>query len=54
MNTSLINFTRQFAAVVIVSLAAVALVAFISIPYTLGHHPGEAMAQHELVPAQDA
>ena len=41
MHTSLKKFMRQFTAVVLVSLVPVALVAFLSIPFTLGHHPGE-------------
>jgi uncharacterized BrkB/YihY/UPF0761 family membrane protein len=53
MNNPLIHFTRQFGFVVLMSLVPVALVAFLSIPYTLGHHPGESRAgnavavQHE-------
>ncbi|MDO9314075.1 MAG: hypothetical protein Q7T97_05985 [Burkholderiaceae bacterium] len=45
MHTSLKNFMRQFTAVVLMSLVPVALVAFLSIPFTLGHHPGESQAQ---------
>lgn len=53
MNTALINFTRQFGFVVLMSLAPVALVAFLSIPYTLGHHPGESLAR-QAVPVRQA
>lgn len=36
------SFPRQFAAVVLATLAPVTLVAFLSLPFTLGYHPGEA------------
>jgi hypothetical protein len=34
-------FIRQFVGVVIAALVPVILVAFLSIPFTLGGHPGE-------------
>ena len=42
MNRTNTSFPRQFAAVVLATLAPVTLVAFMSLPYTLGYHPGEA------------
>lgn len=36
------SFARQFAGVVAAALMPVVLVAFLSIPFNLGGHPGEA------------
>lgn len=41
MDISLRLFTRQFMGVVLAALVPVILVAFLSIPYSLGGHPGE-------------
>jgi hypothetical protein len=41
MDSSLRLFVRQFAWVVAATLLPVALLAFLSIPYNLGGHPGE-------------
>jgi hypothetical protein len=41
MEPSLRFFTNQYLSVVIASLAPVILVAFLSIPFTLGGHPGD-------------
>jgi len=52
MDSSLRVFVRQIAGVVAAALIPVALIAFWSIPYSLGDHPGEvrstepAMARH--------
>jgi hypothetical protein len=42
MNTSLLQFISQYLGVVIATLMPVILVAFLSIPFSLGGHPGEA------------
>lgn len=42
MDSSLHVFVRQFAGAVAAVLVAVGLIAFWSIPYSLGGHPGEA------------
>lgn len=44
MDSSLRLFIHQFAGVVLAALVPVVLVSFLSIPYTLGGHPGEARA----------
>ena len=41
MNSSLRLFIRQVLNVVLAALVPVVLVAFLSIPYSLGGHPGE-------------
>ncbi len=41
MNPSLKLFIRQMLGVVMAALVPVVLVAFLSIPYTLGGHPGD-------------
>ena len=41
MNSSLRLFIRQFLGVLLASLVPVVLVAFLSIPYSLGGHPGD-------------
>jgi hypothetical protein len=41
MQTSLKLFIRQYLGVVIATLVPVVLVAFMSIPFSLGGHPGE-------------
>jgi hypothetical protein len=52
MDTSLRLFIRQYLGVVIATLAPVVLIAYLSIPFTLGGHPGAArtanapVAQH--------
>jgi hypothetical protein len=50
MDPSLAAFVRQFTGVVAAALAPVILAAFVSIPYTLGRHPGDAVVD----PAQAA
>ena len=42
MNSSLHVFIRQFAGAVAAALVPGVLIAFWSIPYSLGGHPGEA------------
>jgi hypothetical protein len=41
MNSSLFLFIRQLFGVLLAALVPVVLVAFFSIPYSLGGHPGE-------------
>ena len=41
MNTDLQNFLRPLAQVIGATLFAVCTVAFVSMPYALGHFPGE-------------
>ena len=41
MNLFLRQFIRQFLGVLLASLVPVVLVAFLSIPYSLGGHPGD-------------
>ncbi|MEO8118567.1 MAG: hypothetical protein ABI606_04495 [Rhodoferax sp.] len=41
MNSSLRIFVSEFAGVVLATLVPVILTAFLSIPVTLGGHPGE-------------
>ena len=42
MDHNLLAFIRQFVGVVAAAFAPVVLVSFLSIPYTLAGHPGEA------------
>jgi len=51
MDSSLRLFVQQFVGAVLAALVPVVLVTFLSIPYTLGGHPGEARAA-ELPSAQ--
>jgi hypothetical protein len=44
MNPFQYSFVRQFAGAVVAALIPVVLVAFWSIPFSLGYHPGEARA----------
>jgi len=44
MHRSLALFARQFAGVVAATLVPVVAVAFLSIPLSLGGHPGERIA----------
>jgi hypothetical protein len=44
MDHNLLAFVRQFAGVVAAAFALVVLVSFLSMPYTLAGHPGEAQA----------
>ena len=41
MNTDLQNFLRPLVQVIAATLFAVCTVAFVSVPYSLGHVPGE-------------
>ncbi|HEX5371959.1 MAG TPA: hypothetical protein VFW84_04435 [Aquabacterium sp.] len=41
MQTSLNLFIRQYVGVVLAALVPVVLVAFMSMPFTMGGHPGE-------------
>lgn len=41
MDSSLRLFIRQYIGVVFATLVPIVLVAFLSIPYTLGGHPGD-------------
>jgi len=45
------SFVRQFAGAVVAALIPVFLVAFVSVPFNLGAHPGEARAPGTPVPA---
>lgn len=49
MQTSLHAFVRQFIGTVAASLVPVVLVAFCSIPFNLGGHPGEPRATDTFV-----
>lgn len=42
VDRSLLLFVRQFAGVVCATLVPVVVLAFLSMPLTLGRHPGEA------------
>lgn len=44
MNSSLRMFINQYVGVVLATLVPVILIAFMSIPVTLGGHPGEIYA----------
>jgi hypothetical protein len=44
MHTELVLLIKKVAAVSIAALAVVVFVAFVSLPYTLNGHPGEARA----------
>jgi hypothetical protein len=41
MDSSLSKFVSQFLGVVLATLVPVILMAFVSIPYSLGGHPGD-------------
>jgi hypothetical protein len=45
MNTDLKAFIASYLRVVLMALLPLALTAFLSIPYTLGGHPGESIAK---------
>ncbi len=49
MHSALILLIKQVAGVSIAALAVVVFVAFVSIPYTLNGHPGEARATDSAV-----
>jgi hypothetical protein len=49
MVTPLRNFIRQFVGVVAAALVPVLIVAFLTIPFTLGGHPGEPRPAEALV-----
>jgi hypothetical protein len=44
MNADLKNFMAAYLRIVLMTLMPIALVAFLSIPYSLGGHPGEPTA----------
>ena len=44
MNQDLAHFMKQWLRVAVAALLPVVFTAFVSIPATLGHHPGEADA----------
>ena len=50
MDSSLHVFIRQLAGAVAAALVPVVLVAFWSIPYSLGGHPGEARSVNATTP----
>ena len=50
MSPTSYSFVRQFAGAVIAALIPVFVVAFVSIPFNLGAHPGEARAPGMPVP----
>lgn len=50
MNPTRYSFVRQFAGAVVAALIPVFLVAFVSIPFNLGGHPGEARAPEAPAP----
>jgi hypothetical protein len=45
MNVDLKNFVSAYLRVVVVALVPLALTAFLTIPYSLGGHPGEPVAR---------
>ena len=45
MQEDLREFLTRFAATVVMTLAPVVFIAFVSMPLSLGHHPGEAPAR---------
>jgi hypothetical protein len=49
MHTSLRTVVLPFACVVVAALAPVVLVAFLTIPYNLGGHPGEVRSEEATV-----
>jgi hypothetical protein len=49
MVTPLRNFIRQFVGVVAAALVPVLIVAFLTMPFTLGGHPGEPRPAEALV-----
>jgi hypothetical protein len=49
MATPLHSFIRQFAGIVVATLVPVVLVAFLTIPFTLGGHPGETRPSDALI-----
>jgi hypothetical protein len=51
MNPIQCSFVRQFAGAVVAALIPVVLVAFWSIPFNLGGHPGEVRAATMPTPA---
>lgn len=51
MDTALRAFLLQFFGVVVAALALVVFVAFVSLPLTLGRHPGESRSV-EMPPIQ--
>lgn len=50
MNSDLKEFVRSVLHVVAPTLGVVAVVAFTTMPVSLGHHPGEAPTTQTLVP----
>jgi hypothetical protein len=44
MNSTSSAFVRQLVGTVVAALIPVFLVAFVTIPFNLGHHPGEVRA----------
>jgi len=44
MNQDLAHFMKQWLCVAVAAAAPVVFTAFVSIPATLGHHPGEVAA----------
>jgi hypothetical protein len=50
MNTDLRNFVRPLAQVIAATLFAVFTVAFVTVPYTLGTHPGDPHAAQQGAP----
>ena len=45
MNADLKNFVSAYLRVVVMALVPLALTAFLTIPYSLGGHPGEPIAR---------
>lgn len=51
MDASLRSFISEFTGAVVSALVVVIIVAFLSIPFTLGGHPGEVRPVDRPVPA---
>lgn len=49
MNSDLRQFATQYLSVVVATLMAVSLVAFLAIPYSLRGHPGDLRVSQSLV-----
>jgi hypothetical protein len=49
MNSDLLQFAQKYLSIVFATLMSVSFVAFLSIPYSLGAHPGDARVSQSLV-----
>lgn len=50
MHADLKNFVAAYLRIVLIALVPIVLVAFLTIPYSLGGHPGEPLAQASNAP----